>query len=206
MKRSPARTTEDRFRRIVRENFGADAIALRSDGLSDADAALLVGYMTPFSEWTEIRNPVEGHFLEQIRRGAFAKTFRERKPKVLFQHGTDPVVGKQVLGVPKTLREDTAGAYYEVGLFDGIPPLLLAGLRAGAYGASFRFEVVAEEYVSRPKKSSYNPRGLPERTITEARVFEFGPVTFPAYPSASAVVGKLPRSRTLRTQADWRLT
>jgi hypothetical protein len=27
----------------------------------------------------------------------------------------------------------------------------------------------------------YNPKGMPERTITEAKVFEFGPVTYPAY-------------------------
>lgn len=121
---------------------------------------------------------------------------------MLFQHGRD-VLGKQVLGGVKTQREDAAGAYYEVDLFDGIPPLLLSGLRAGAYGASFQFDVVAEEYVSRPKRSSHNPKGLPERTITEARVYEFGPVTFPAYPSASAAVGTPHGPRSARP--DWRI-
>jgi hypothetical protein len=30
-------------------------------------------------------------------------------------------------------------------------------------------------------KSDHNPLGLPERTINEIRLYEFGPVTFPAY-------------------------
>ena len=37
--------------------------------------------------------------------------------------------------------------------------------------------------------SSYKPTGLPERTITEAKVMEFGPVTFPAYEDATAASG-----------------
>jgi phage head maturation protease len=38
----------------------------------------------------------------------------------------------------------------------------------------------------RPGKSDYNPDGLPEITILEARLIEFGPVTFPAYAGATA--------------------
>jgi hypothetical protein len=49
-----------------------------------------------------------------------------------------------------------------------------------------RFRVTAESWDDEPKPSDYNPRGLPERTITQARVMEFGPVTFPASPDATA--------------------
>ena len=40
------------------------------------------------------------------------------------------------------------------------------------------------------ERSAHNPKGLPERTILEARVYEFGPVNFPAYSDATSQLGK----------------
>jgi len=40
----------------------------------------------------------------------------------------------------------------------------------------------------KPERSDYNPDALPERTIHEVELFEFGPVTFPAYAGATAGV------------------
>jgi hypothetical protein len=110
-------------------------------------------------------------------------------------------VVRMLLGDITTLREDSTGGYFETSLFEGIPPLLMSGLRAGVYGMSFQFSVVKEDYRSRPGKSAFNPTGLPERTLKEVRLFEISCVTFPAYDGTSAVVGK-PRSR----RSDWRLT
>lgn len=97
-------------------------------------------------------------------------------------------MGDQILGPITELREDDTGAYYEIPLFEGIPPLVMSGLRAGAYGASFRFRVTREEVNEEPAASAHNPYGLPERTIKEAQVMEFGPVSFPAYAGATAAV------------------
>jgi phage head maturation protease len=112
--------------------------------------------------------------------------------KPLFEHGRDPSIGRKVLGPVETLREDALGAYYEVPLFDtAYNRELLPGLRAGSYGASFRADIVREEVVRYPTRSEYNPTGLPEHTLTELELHDFGPVTFPAYGDATAAVRSL---------------
>ena len=51
-----------------------------------------------------------------------------------------------------------------------------------------RMRVTGDEWDDDPARSDANPDGIPERTITRMRVLEFGPVTFPANPGASAGV------------------
>ena len=153
----------------------------------------LFGHFAVFDRWTEINSLFEGHFLERIAPGAFRKTFRENRERIraLFQHGHDPQVGDKPIGRVQELREDEQGAYYEVSLYDGVPDLVMDGLRDGAYGASFRFQPVREDVLEDPEPSESNPRGIMERTIKELRLFEFGPVTFPAYADATAGVRSL---------------
>ncbi len=151
----------------------------------------LHGHFSVFNEWTEIRSMWEGTFIERIAPGAFAKTFQERgdRIKVLFDHGHDPQIGNKPLGKVRSLTEDEKGAAYEVDLFDSSYVRdLIPALEAGTLGASFRFRVVREDFDEEPERSAYNPDGLPERTIREAAVAEFGPVTFPAYEGATAGV------------------
>lgn len=154
-----------------------------------SEERVMFGHFSKFNEWTEIDSWFEGRFLERIAPGAYKKTFRENRANIksLFQHGHDPVIGDKPLGPIDDLREDDVGAYYEVPLLDApyvrdIEP----GLREGLYGASFRFKSMREEFSEEPGKSKHNPEGLPERTLKELRVYEFGPVTFPAYPGATA--------------------
>lgn len=153
--------------------------------------AVLFGHFTRFNEWTEIDSVYEGRFMERIAPGAFQQSFERMVPKVTLNHGQDPQLGNQVLGVPSVLREDSEGPYYEVPLFDGVPTLVMSGLRAGAYGASFRFHVDDEEVNRSPEASETNPEGIPERTITRTSTSEFGPVTFPAYEGATAQLRSL---------------
>jgi HK97 family phage prohead protease len=147
----------------------------------------MTGHFAVWNQWTEIRSAYEGNFMERFSPQAMNKTLSESRPKVLFQHGKDPQIGDKVLGTPSRVQPDDTGAYYEVPLYDtSYNRDLIPGLRAGEYGASFRFSVMQEDVVSKPKRSETNPRGIPERTVTEAKVVEFGPVTFPAYSGASA--------------------
>ena len=149
---------------------------------------------SPFGEWYEIDSFFEGRFLERTERGAFAKTIAEnlRNVKVLFNHGFDPQIGDKVLGAIRSLTEEKDSPLGLVDLFDTTYNRDLApGLEAGAYGSSFRFRVIKDEWDDEPGRSEHNPDGIPERTIKEVRLFEFGPVTFPANPAATAGVRSL---------------
>lgn len=162
---------------------------LRSEDKSDDTLGVLEGRFAVFNTWTEIDSFWEGRFMEQLAPGAFTKTFKENRAgmRCLFQHGRDPQIGMKPLGPILDVRQDDAGAPYEVGLLDtSYNRDLMPGLQTGQYGASFRFQVIREEVNAEPGTSDHNPDGIEERTITECRVREFGPVTWGAYEDATA--------------------
>lgn len=164
---------------------------------------VMEGHFATFGQWTEIDSWFEGNFMESIAPGAFSKTFKENRAAIraLFQHGRDPILGDKPLGPVEELDEDDIGAHYAVPMLDtGYNAEIIPGLRAGLYGASFRFSVVKEDVDNEPPKSSMNPQGIPQRVIREMRVFEFGPVTFPAYDSATAGLRSL---RGMPSLTDW---
>lgn len=153
---------------------------------------------SPFNTQYEINSWWEGRFLESTKPGAFKKTISDSKrsdgtfgTKVLFNHGGDMNIGDKPLGVPDKLAEINSDGYHgpelEADLFDtSYNRDLMPGLRAGAFGSSFMFEVIRESWNNEPDASESNPEALPERTIEEVRLFEAGPVTWPASPTASA--------------------
>lgn len=174
---------------LFRASFPS-GIALRDDADTAGGMPTMTGHFTVFNQWAEIKSRWEGHFLERFAPGSLTKTFAENgdKIRVMFQHGKDPQIGEKLLGVPSVVREDgDVGGYYEVPLFDtSYNRDLLPGLQANAYGASMRFSSMREEFNETPEKSAYNPDGIPERTIREARIGEAGPVVWPAYAGATA--------------------
>lgn len=186
---------------ILRAEPDPDA---ETDPAGEADASLMHGHFAVFDTWTEIDSWYEGRFLERLGSGAFKKTMKEQRTsiKVQYDHGFDANVGDSPLGPIDELKEDDFGAYYEVPLLDTdynrdrILPLLQGRLMSGGQrgsllGASFRFRIVADEWNHEPGASEANPDGLPERTIREVRLYEFGPVVFPAYAEATAAVRSL---------------
>jgi HK97 family phage prohead protease len=170
---------------IVRAIF--PGVELRAAG--DGAMPILAGHFAVFNQWTRIDSAWEGTFMERLLPGSFRKTISENRDavRVLFQHGQDPQVGDKPLGPIEELTEDREGVAYAVPLLDtSYNRDLLPGLQAGLYGASFRFRVMKEELDQKPSKSAYNPDALPERSISEVQLAEFGPVTFPAYAGATA--------------------
>lgn len=175
----------------------------RADG-EPGDGTTMFGHFSVFDRWYEIDSWYEGTFMERVAPGAFAKTIAERGDlvRVQFDHGHDAFVGDALLGPIDVLREDDHGAYYEVPLLDTdynrdrILPLLQGRLmngeqRGSMLGASFRMRVIKDEWNDDPGRSDDNPQGIPERTIREIALYEFGPVTFPASPAATSGVRSL---------------
>jgi len=162
-----------------------DAISLRDEG---DGSPVLEGRMMPYDEWTEIRSSVEGHFLERFSPGSLAKTMQEQasRIRVLLDHGMDAVVGRKSIAAVEGFRDEQDGAYYRAGLLEGLPPLLVSGLKRGLYGSSVRFKPIKWDRVRSPQRSEHNPEGIEERTIREGFVKELSVVTFPAYAGATA--------------------
>ncbi len=188
---------------LIRARHDGDAVTVTRS--SEDAMPTLTGHAAVFNQWTEINSVYEGRFLERLAPGAFSKTIGENRDriKVLFQHGQDPQIGDKPLGSIRALEEDSQGLRYEVELLDtAYNRDLIPGLDAGLYGASFRFSVVREDVKTKPAKSGYNPRGLTERTVTELRMPEFGPVTFPAYAGASAGLRSLTDEFMVARYAD----
>lgn len=156
---------------------------------ADGSLGLLEVRFSKFGVWYEVDSWWEGRFMERTQRGAFAKTIAESgmRTKVLFNHGMDFSIGDKLLGPIDQIAEERDSPMLLSSLFDtSYNRDLLPGLRAGVYGSSFMFRVVKDEWDHEPDVSEHNPEALPERTITEVRLFEAGPVTWPANPDATA--------------------
>jgi phage head maturation protease len=177
---------------LCRASFPGPSLRIDDDAHERGGMPTMFGHFTVFNQWAEIRSRYEGHFLERFAPGSLVRTFQNNgdKMRIMFQHGKDPQIGEKLLGSVRSVREDgEIGGLWEVPLFDtSYNRDLLPGLEAGVYGASMRFSSLHEEYVEKPATSVYNPDGIPERTIREARIAEAGPVVWPAYEGATAGV------------------
>ena len=175
---------------MAAENFDAASertisipFDLRDDETrADGDGLSMSGYAAVFNSPTTI-DSWEGRFEETIARGAFTKSISERMPILLFEHGKHPLLGSIPLGAISSLKEDSRGLKVEARLFDNmITRPVIDAIAAGAIdGMSFRFQVVNETW-------DYDSSDIAQRTITELRCMELGPVVFPAYADTSVGV------------------
>ncbi len=147
----------------------------------DGDGLTLEGYGAVFDSPTRI-DSWEGQFDEIIARGAFAKTLKERTPVIQFDHGHHPLVGSIPIGSPEVIREDDHGLYVKARLHDNwLTQPVRDAIASGAIdGMSFRFSVVKEQVDE--------SGDTPVRTVQEVKLYEVGPVVFPAYEATSVGV------------------
>jgi phage head maturation protease len=172
---------------LIRSRYDSGAAELRDEG----DVSTLFGHFSVFDTWTKISSRYEGTFLERVGQGSYTEAFRDKaKLRVLFEHGGDPSIGNKPIAIPDVLRQDDIGAYHESPLLTDASYVrdLIPALKAKQLGASMRFRVVDEEWVDPKKATDHNPEKLPERTIRNLYLYEYGPVTWGAYPTATSGV------------------
>jgi len=139
---------------------------------SDADGLTLEGYAAVFNQPATIRDWL-GDYEETILPGAFGKTIQERTPVLQFDHGTHPMIGSIPLGTVRRVAEDERGLHVEARLSDNwlVQPVRDA-IRDGAItGMSIQFSTV---------RADWNDANT-ARTVREVKLYEMGPVVFPAY-------------------------
>jgi len=169
----------------------------RADG---DDGLTLSGHGAVFNEWTTI-DSWEGRFRERIAPGAFKKTLQENGSRVRlqFDHGQHPLIGSLPIGTIRKLKEDSRGLFVEARLADNwlVQPVreAITSDPPAIDGMSFRFSVVAEKWADQDSD-------LPERTITEVRLMELGPVVWPAYEGTDVGVRSLELARSLIAADD----
>lgn len=195
--------TEGLCREVSFEQRAEDGEAL--------DGNTLVGYGAVFGSPTRI-DSWEGIFDEEIKRGAFKKSLSERTPVMQFDHGHHPMVGSIPLGYFEALREDDKGLFVQAPLHDNwlVQPVRDAIKSKAIPGMSFRFSVVKEEWRTAAGEvltdqeeiwrllwaaTTDAPSTILKRTLIELKLYEVGPVVFPAYTDTSVGV----RSREILT-------
>lgn len=147
--------------------FGLDEVRTVGDGNT------LVGHAAVFNTVIEL-----GYFREQILPGAFKKTLSDNADvRALFNHDPNIILGRTKSGTLK-LREDDTGLLSEISMPDTAHgrDLMTSVKRGDIDQMSFAFQAVQEQWDETDENN-------PIRTITEARLFDVSPVTYPAYPT-----------------------
>lgn len=158
------------------------------------DGLTLEGHAAVFNQRTEIRDWL-GSYDEQIAPGAFVRTLRARTPVLMFDHGTHPLVGEMPLGSLVDVREDDVGLFVSARLHDNwlVEPVRDAVRSGSISGMSFQFSVPSggDEWVEPEDRADGGSERL--RIIREVKLYEMGPVVFPAYPTTDVLVRNAPK-------------
>lgn len=189
--------------------------ALRASNADDEpdDGRTLDGFAAVFNVETII-DSWEGRFREKISPGAMKKSFRERPPKIQFDHGRHPLIGSIPIAELRSVAEEVdpelapdGGAHVIGRLHDNwlIEPVRDAIASRSVDGMSFRFSVVRELWFDADGKQIRDEEVLRDllrrtwfedvpddelilRDLKELKVPELGPVVWPAYDETSVGV------------------
>ena len=145
----------------------------------EAKGRTLTGYASVFNH--PIDSGAFGHKQTTfVRPGAFTQTLKQNRDQiqVLVNHGMDPRWGLSPVATVRNIDQDAHGLKVEADIIDHpeFDPIV-ASLKAGALRAmSIQFETIKEDFNDERT----------ERNLRELKLWEFGPVTFPANAAAVA--------------------
>jgi HK97 family phage prohead protease len=168
-----------------------------SPGTIEGYAAVFHSEQDPGTEYELWSDPTM-RAVERVARGAFARACREGDDcRALYNHNSDAVLGRTSSGTCR-IEEDEKGLKYSVDLPDTTVARDLASLvdRGDINGSSFGFVVEQESWRESEEEGG---KRIACRTIESVRLLDVGPVTYPAYSSATAGTGG--RSATGRMRA-----
>jgi len=183
--------------------FELDSLEVRAGG--EDEARKIYGHGTVFNKLSEDL----GGFRELFEPGAFADSIKHDDIRSLRDHTPSYILGRNKAGT-LTLEEDARGVYFEV-----TPPdtsyardLMVSIERRDVTGCSIIFSVEGKKgerwFVDGAEVDMLDAfmamwdgkKHKVERHVNKARLYDIGPVTFPAYPqtevkarSLMAVIG-----------------
>ena len=171
---------------MERRFFQVDDLRIESRGEGDEKTELITGYAAVFDKWSQDL----GGFREKIKYGAFRKAIRDDDVRALKNHDPNFILGRNKSGTLH-LEERKKGLYFEINPPDTpeVNSLKESIKRGDIDGNSFSFIPHEDGDVWDFDKSPA------ERTLTSVRLFDVGPVTFPAYPQTSVAVRDLIKSK-----------
>lgn len=164
-----------------RRAFVLDACKIETR--SDGEPSKIVGHAAVFNQLSEDL----GGFREMIKPGAFASAIQTDDVRALFNHNPDYVLGRNVSGT-LSLSEDKQGLAIEITVPDTQigRDLLISMERGDINQMSFGFRVKAGG-----SSWSEDENGQTIRTLTDLKLYDVSPVTYPAYPQTDAAVRSL---------------
>lgn len=141
---------------------------------------VLVGYAAVFGK----RSVDLGGFTEEVAPGAFSESIRSDDVVAVVDHDPSMILGR-TSAKTLALSEDDNGLRMEIDLPDTSAgrDIRVSVKRGDVRGASFKFRTITDSWETRD--------GMAHRTLIKAKLYDVGPVTFPAYPDTQVAMRSL---------------
>lgn len=164
---------------------------LKIEERSEGDGVTLRGMPIVFNS---LSNDLGG-FREIVLPESVTKTLAEDDVRGLFNHDPNQPLGRIGAGT-MSLKATKGGVEMRIDLPDTAAGRTVSeGVKRGDItGGSFGFRTIGEEWLepgAEGRNEDEDGSNVPLRKLTEVRIFDVGPVTYPAYPETEMALRSL---------------